>query len=62
MYTTHTGQIVILVISLYMKCWPRDHDELRRGDFIYCGAAGRGMGLEFGRDSYVRKSKSFYIL
>lgn len=45
MYTTHTGQIVILVISLYMKCWPRDHDELRRGDFIYCGAAGRGMGV-----------------
>ena len=27
-----------------MKCWHEDHDELRRGDFIYRGAAGRGMG------------------
>ncbi|MGN8707532.1 hypothetical protein ACTNE0_12075, partial [Bacillota bacterium HCP3S3_E9] len=33
------------VISLYMKCWNGDHDELRRGDFIYRGAAGRGMGV-----------------
>ena len=28
-----------------MKCWNGDHDELRRGDFIYRGAAGRGMGV-----------------
>ena len=28
-----------------MKCWNGDHDELRRGNFIYRGAAGRGMGV-----------------
>jgi len=28
-----------------MKCLHGDHDELRRGDFIYRGAAGRGMGV-----------------
>jgi hypothetical protein len=26
-----------------MKCWHGDHDELRRGDFIYRGAAGMGV-------------------
>ena len=26
-----------------MKCWNGDHDELRRGDFIYRGAAGMGV-------------------